>query len=84
MISNAVYHDGKVAIRYHQPVPKYVRIGSKEYVCDVRHAVSILLVEEGEVPALLEYLGGCCGGQKKVFSLCTQGAFNVWLTGDRG
>lgn len=83
MIPNAVYHDGKVAVRYYQPVPKYVSIGKKEYVCDVRHGVSILLVDEDEVDLLLAVEGGCCGGKRKVFSLCGQEAFNVWLTGNR-
>jgi hypothetical protein len=83
MIEGAVYSDGKVAVRYHQPVPKYVKIGDKEYVCDVKHGVSMLLVEESEVPALLAVEGGCCGGKKKVFSLCGQEAFNVWSTGHR-
>jgi hypothetical protein len=83
MIEGAVYSDSKVAVRYHQPVPKYVKIGGKEYVCDVKHGVSMLLVEESEVPALLAVEGGCCGGKKKVFSLCGQEAFNVWSTGHR-
>ena len=83
MIPNAVYHDGKIALRYYQPIPKYVRIGQSEYVCDVRYGVSLLLVSEEEVAPLLSVIGGCCGGQRKVFSLCGQEAFNVWKTGDR-
>lgn len=78
MIENAVYHEGKVALRYYQPVPKYVQIGDKEYVCDVRHHVSMLLVPEEEVPALLAHEGGCCGGKRKVFSLATENAYNIW------
>lgn len=83
MIDGAVYHDGKVAVRYYQPIPKFVKAGGKEYVCSVKNSVSILLVDEGEVPALLDIVGGCCGGQRKVFSLCGKEAFNVWLTGER-
>ena len=83
MINGAVYVDGKVAVRYFQPVPKYVQIGKVEYVCDVRHGVSLLIVNESEVPALLAHIGGCCGGQKLVFSLASQEAYNVWNTGDR-
>ena len=83
MIENAVYSNGKVAVRYYQPTPKYVRIGDKEYVCTVQHGVSLLLVDESEVPALLAVEGGCCGGKRKIFSLCGQEAFNVWATGDR-
>lgn len=84
MIANAVYSsDGKVAVRYYQPVPKYVIVGSKEYVCDVKHHVSMLLVSEEEVPALLSHKGGCCGKQRLVFSLASQEAFNFWSTGQR-
>jgi hypothetical protein len=78
-----ILHDGKVAVRYHQPIPKYIKIGKKEYVCDVKHSVSMLLVDEEEVPALLNFLGGCCGGKKKVFSLPSEEAYNIWLTGHR-
>lgn len=83
MINGAVYQDGKVVLRYYQPTPKYIQIGNKEYVCDVRHGVSILLVEENEAQSLLDFLGGCCGGQRKVFSLANQESVNVWKTGDR-
>ena len=83
MIEGAVYSNDKVAIRYFQPVPKYVKIGNQEYVCEVKHGVSLLLVNEAEVPALLAAEGGCCGGKRKIFSLCGQEAFNVWSTGNR-
>lgn len=83
MIANAVYADGKVAVRYYQPTPKYVVIGGKEYVCSVKHHVAMLLVPEEEVPALLAYKGGCCGKQRLVFSLASQEAYNIWNTGHR-
>lgn len=83
MIENAIYHDGKVALRYYQPIPKFVMIGKDQFVCDVRHGVSVLLVDESVVPSALALEGGCCGGKRKIFSLCGQEAFNVWLTGNR-
>jgi hypothetical protein len=83
MILGAVYRDNKVVLRFYQPVPKYVKIGTKEYVCDVRYGVSLLFVEESEAPTLLNHIGGCCGGQKKVFSLCSDQALRVWETGER-
>ena len=83
MIPNAIYSEGKVALRYYQPAPKYVKIGNKEYVTDVKHSVSMLLVPEEDVPALLAHEGGCCGGKRRVFSLASQEAFNVWSTGHR-
>jgi hypothetical protein len=82
MIPNAQYSDGLVFLRYYQPIPKYVKIGSREYVCNVQHGVSMLLVTEEEVPALLDFVGGCCGGQKKVFSLASETAVKVWKTGE--
>lgn len=82
-MEGAVYVDSNVALRYHQPTPKYVQIGSKEYVCSVKNGVSLLFVAENEVPLLLGYLGGCCGGQKRVFSLCSNEAYIVYSTGDR-
>jgi hypothetical protein len=84
MIEGAIYDEGgRVYIRYFQPAPKYVKIGNKEYVSGVQHAVSMFLADESDVPALLAHLGGCCGGQRKIFSLASQGAVNVFLTGDR-
>lgn len=83
MIEGAVYKDGLVAVRYYQPTPKYVKIGGKDYVCDVRYGVSILFVPEADVPSFLAMKGGCCGGERLVFSLCSQDAYNVYSTGDR-
>ena len=83
MISGAIYSNELVFVRFHQPTPKYVKVGGREYVCDVRHGVSMLLVTEGEVPALLDAIGGCCGGIRKIFSLASEGAVKVYLTGDR-
>lgn len=84
MIDGAICDEnGRIYVQYYQPVPKYVQLGKKEYVCSVQHAISMLLADEGDVPSLLEHLGGCCGGQRKVFQLASQGAVNVWRTGDR-
>jgi hypothetical protein len=78
-----VYYNGKVALQYYMPVPKYINVGGREYVTDVRHGVSLLFVEPELVPRILDLEGGCCGGKRKIFSLCGQEAFNVWLTGNR-
>lgn len=83
MIDGAIYVDGKVAVRYYQPVPKYVQINGKDYVCSVQRGVSLVFVPEEDVPALLGYLGGCCGGGKHVFSLAHQEAYNVYERGER-
>lgn len=82
MIDNAQYVDGRVALLYYQPIPKIINVNGKEYYVDVRHAVPLLLAEEPDVPALLEYLGGCCGGKRKVFTLASEMAVKVWTTGN--
>ena len=53
MIADAFYVDGKVALRYFQPVPKYVSVAGKQYIFDVRHAISLIFVPGEEVPPLL-------------------------------
>ncbi len=83
MYPDAVRVDGKVAVMYYMPIPKMVEINGKQLVCDVRHAVSMLLLDESDVPSALAAEGGCCGGKRKIFSLPTQEAVNVWKTGDR-
>lgn len=83
MIDGAIYVGDNIAVRYYQPVPKFVSVQGRDYVCNVQHGVSLLFVPESEVQPLLDYLGGCCGGQRKVFSLCSQEAYNVWNTGNR-
>lgn len=83
MIDGAFYVDGNVAVQYYQPVPKYVQIGQKEYVCVVEHSVSMLLLPEEDVPSVLGYLGGCCGQKRVVFSLASEEVYNIWKTGRR-
>ncbi len=76
--------EGKVYIRYYQPANKFVRVGKNEYVATVQHGVSMILAEETDAQALLEYRGrGCCGEPPRIFSLPNQESVNVWETGDR-
>ena len=83
MYPDAIRVDGKIPLMYYQPIPKMVVINGKQMVCDVRHAVSMLLLDEADVPAALAAEGGCCGGKRKIFSMPGQEAVNVWLTGNR-
>jgi hypothetical protein len=84
MIEGAIYNpEGKVALRYYQPIPKQIQIGSEYYYFDCQHGVSMFFANEADVPALLNVIGGCCGGQKKVISLASESAYNVYKTGDR-
>jgi len=81
MIQGAQYENGKVYIRYGQPIPKFIKINGKELVCNVQHGISMLVVDESDVPALLAVQGGCCGGTKLVFSLASELAVKVWKDG---
>jgi len=83
MIPNATYKDEKVILRYFQPIPKLIKVGSKQYYFDCQHGVSLAFVDEKEAPILLEVLGGCCGGKKKVITLASEGIYKYWLSGDR-
>lgn len=84
MYDNAVRNEtGLIACRFYMPVPKYIQANGRDYVCNVNHGVSLLFVPEAEVQGLLDYLGGCCGQKRKVFSICSPEAYNVWLTGNR-
>lgn len=83
MIHNAVYINGMVAVRYFEPSPKYVTVNGHEYVASVKRGVAIVFADEADVPALLAYEGGCCGGRRKVFSLCSEHAYRVFDTGER-
>lgn len=78
MIPGAVYVDGKVAIRFWQPSPKYVKRGQKEYVFDVRRGISLIFVNEDEVQAILATIGGCCDQKRQIFSLASQHAVDFW------
>lgn len=84
MIHDAYYVSGKVAIRYYQPVPKFVNVGSKQYVFSCEHGVSLVLVDESEVPAMLEFRGGCCGHKQQVMSLANEATYKHWLDGGGG
>jgi len=84
MIPGAIYVDGKVAIRFWQPAPHYVKRDQREFIFDLRHGISLLFVEESEVPGLLATIGGCCDQKRQIFSLASQIAVDHWRTGTGG
>lgn len=84
MIQDAVYVDGKVALRFFQPVPKYVSANGKQYIFNVQHAISLIFVPEEEVSHLLGVMGGCCGNKRPVISLATPVQYSHWLNGQGG
>jgi hypothetical protein len=90
-IPNAVYDAGgtKVALRYLQPIQKYIRLGNKhEYVFTPRFSVSLAWVDEEDVNAILNSpkpSGQCCGGAGRTngFILASQSMINCHTNGGR-
>ena len=81
-IENAVYtQEGKVAVRYEQPMPKAVKIGNKTIVFDSQFGVSLAFVDEEDVAPLLAVKGGCCGGQHQIITLASEVAYSHWQNG---
>lgn len=85
MIANAVYVDGKVVLRYKEPMPKAVKIGNKTITFDCKFGVSLAFVNENDVQALLDYTKTCCGGNKQhVITLASEVAYSHWQNGNGG
>jgi methionine synthase I (cobalamin-dependent) len=61
-----------------------VQIGDTQYYFDCQHGMSLAFVQEQHVQAALNFLGGCCGGKKKVLSLATETQYKHWLDGNGG
>ncbi len=76
--------EGKVVLRYYQPVPKLVKVDSMDVYFDCQHGISLAFVDEAVVPRLLAYLGGCCGGKRQVIFEATDSQYNHWLDGNGG
>lgn len=90
MIPGAVYNaSGQVAMRYLQPIQKYVQLGnSHEYVFISNFSVSLAWVDEADVDMILNLpkpSGSCCGGQARSngFMLADQSAINCHTNGGR-
>lgn len=86
MIDNAVYtEDGKVVLRYKEPMPKAVQLSKDNIVFfDCKFGVSLAFVDEAIVPQLLNVEGGCCGGKHKIVSLASEVAYSHWKDGNGG
>jgi hypothetical protein len=83
MIQGAVYTpEGKVVIRYEQPMPKAVQLSKDNVIVfDCQHGVSLAFVNENIVPQLLAVKGGCCGGQHQIITLASEVAYSHWQNG---
>jgi hypothetical protein len=85
MIPNAQYSpEGKIFLRFYQPVPKLIKVGNLSFNFVVRLGISICLVDEEDVPQLLALQGGCCGRKRQIVALASYEAANLWSTGERG
>lgn len=82
-MDGAVEVDGKIALVYFQPMPKLVKVGANSYFFDCQHGISLALVPKEVAQSLLDYLGGCCGGKRKVISLASPAVYKHWQSGDR-
>jgi len=76
--------DGKVAMVYYQPMPKLIKVGNKDYWFDCQHGISMAFVDETDVTPLLNFMGGCCGGKKKVIFLASEAQHSHWKDGNGG
>jgi hypothetical protein len=85
MIPNAVYNDGGlVSLWYYQPIPKYLKLGNKDYVFQCKFGIAMIFVPEDEVQQFLDFKGGCCGSNHQVIFLANSAQYSHWLRGDGG
>lgn len=76
--------NGKVILRYYQPMPKQVKIGDKTISFDSQYGISLAFVDDSDVEPLLSHLGGCCGNKRQVIFLATEIQYEHWKTGNGG
>ena len=83
MIEGAVYTpEGKVVLRYKDPMPKTVRIDNKDIFFDCKFGVSLAFVDESLVPQLLAYVKTCCGGSRThPITLASEVAYSHYQNG---
>lgn len=77
--------DGLVILFYYQPVPKLVRLSQEKSVYfDCRYGVSLAFVSREDADILVEQLGGCCGGKRRIIFPASQVQYDHWLHGKGG
>lgn len=70
---------GQIAIAYRQPIPHVVKVNGTNYLFDVKSAVSMAWINEGDVEEILRIIKVCCGGNKtNTYHHATDGQVNVW------
>lgn len=81
MIKN---NEGKVILRYFQPVDKLVKVGNEYFSFTSQFGISLGFFNEEDVPQLLEVIGGCCDRKRKVISEATEVQYKHWQFGKGG
>lgn len=81
MIKN---EDGKVVLRYFQPIPKMIKVSGEAVYFDAKFGISLAFVDENLVPPLLSYLGGCCGQKRQIIFPATEPQYSHWKDGKGG
>lgn len=76
--------NGKVILRYFQPIPKLVKVGGQNVYFDAQHGLSLAFVDEHLVLPLLSHLGGCCGQQRQIIFPATETQYSHWKDGKGG
>lgn len=75
---------GQVALKYHQPVQKYVRLGNgHEYLFVVRANISLSWIDSTDVENILTIKRNDCSscGNKPVFRYANENDVRRWTNG---
>ncbi len=72
--------DGRILMRFHQEIPKLVRVGKIEYAFVLSHHISACWIQPEHVEVLLHDRGrgNCCGGRQQ-FYVASEANAEEWL-----
>lgn len=76
-----VIENGKVAMRYYQPIPKDIQIGKEFYHFRTKKTISmawVLTEHADKVMAIRRTDCGTCGGNLPIFSYASEAAVRIW------
>lgn len=76
--------NGKVALRYFQPIPKMIKVQGQNVFFDAQHGISLAFVDENLVQPLVSFLGGCCGQKRQIIFPATLTQYQHWKDGNGG
>ena len=73
------HDDGKVALRYHKAVSKYVPVAQNTgYIFQVRNNVSIAWVDEKDIQQILRMKSNCMMCPTYPYTIATQEQVSKW------